>query len=168
MVKAPTKEEIATEVEAAETARTAEMAEINETTLRLNAATEARASRRVTTHVRLPLVSSDVNKGRARVTVMETGLAVEAEASQIVAVRVVAAESDSEGAAREKKDPRLPTPSTEKWRTTGSRPVTKTRQTTGSTTIWRTISPKTLSYRQKSQPKARKKPRLRRKRRSEL
>ena len=83
-----------------------------------------RASARVTTHVRLPPVSSDVNKGRARVTVME---AVEAEASQIVAVRVVAAESDSERAAREKKDPRLPTPSTEKWRTTGSRPVTKTR-----------------------------------------
>ena len=84
-------------------------------------ATEARASRRVTILARLPPASSDVSKGKG-VAVTET-----VGASQIVAVRVVAVASDSERAAGRKRDPRPPMPSTEKWRTTGSRLVTKTK-----------------------------------------
>lgn len=96
----------------------------------MNAATEARASRRVTTHVRLQPVSSDASKARVKVTVTETVVAEEAEeteARQNVAERVVAVAVHSERAAGRKRGPRLPMPSTEKWRTTGSRPVTRTR-----------------------------------------
>ena len=81
---------------------------------------EERASRRVRIPARSQPASSDANKARMAAA-MET---VEAKASQIVAERVVAAsDSEREGS----QSPRLLTLSTERWKTTGSRLVSRNK-----------------------------------------